>query len=380
MAPFGQKAHPVPGSGVPLGGELPALIPVPGGCEGHGRRQGVGPPEPGGGVRHGLHPDQPLIRQRPEHLQLGPQAGPDILPEEIVLLSHLGVSHAQAFLPAKAVEEPTNPLRVPACEPGGLQGVHPLQALPQILLKIVNGVRAQKPENRRGQLLLPGLSGDKFILPAGIVDAVGVAAPEGEAVGPQLVPANGAAQKPVLLRPIAQGHRVQNPSADGLGVPAEHLVKIRHIRVQEPLSLLRFVADTIGAVHPVVVHRGDLPPEGHARPAAQGLGDLPPDGKLVALVQVIPKQGLVPGIHQGVVLQSIGPGKAVLLDQGNLLLNRLKIVPDKPAGLDMRHADKLINMDHNRLSHPVFFLLCSVPAGAPRAQGSTRAAARLSAR
>ena len=117
-----------------------------------------------------------------------------------------------------------------------------------------------------------------------------------------------------------------------------------------------------------------------SRPANIAALASPAQVKLVALVQVIPKQGLVPGIHQGVVLQSIGPGKAVLLDQGNLLLNRLKIVPDKPAGLDMRHADKLINMDHNRLSHPVFFLLCSVPAGAPRAQGSTRAAARLPAR
>ena len=250
------------------------------------------------------------------------------------------------------MKKPGNPFWVPAREPGWLQGIHTLQALPHILLKVIDGIRSQKPEHRRRNLFLQGLGWNEFIFPAGIIDSIGEATPEGEAIGSHLVPANGAPQNAIPLCRVAQSHRIQHPGADGLGIPAIYPEKVRHVGIHQPFPLLRPVTHTVGAVHPVVVLCRDLPPERNPGPAAQGLCDFPPGRNLILLIQICLKERLIPAVHEGVIFEGIGPRKAVLLRQDDLVANGFEIIGNEPAGLHMGHADKMIYVHNSRLLHP----------------------------
>ena len=121
---FAQKAHPVAAGGIPLGAQVMGGVPVAGSLPGHGRGDAVFFAEPLAAGRHGLHPGQALLGQTLHQIQLGQQAGADVLPQKVVLLAHLGVADAQRVLFGDGVEHPANPLLVPAGEPGGLQGEH----------------------------------------------------------------------------------------------------------------------------------------------------------------------------------------------------------------------------------------------------------------
>ena len=64
MPLFAQEPRPVIAAGVPLGGQIPAGIPVSGSLEGHGRGQLMVAGKPRRAVSHGLHPYLALRQQR----------------------------------------------------------------------------------------------------------------------------------------------------------------------------------------------------------------------------------------------------------------------------------------------------------------------------
>ena len=363
MALLPQQTQAVVDAGVPLGGEAvagPVVAPLEGGRRG----QAVLLCEPFTGGTHGLHPDPALPDQLHQPLELGFQTGLDVLPEEIVLLTHLAVLDAQGILLGHAAEVAGHEPGIPSGKPGGLHGDHALHVLPaDMILKIVDGIRAQKPENGDVQLHFFGGSGDEGVVPAGEIHAVGPAAPEGEAVGGHLVSADAGGLHAIFLTGVADGHAVHDPRADVGGIIAVNCVEIRHVGIHQELSLLRGVAQTVGTVHPVVVLQLLAGvPKAHTGPAAQGLGDLPPHAKLVVLVQVFLQQLLVPGLHEGIVFQCIGPGEAVLLHQDQNAPQGIEIIHQEPAGLRVGHADEVVNMNNGSLFHDS----CSFPGWVQR--------------
>ena len=290
-------------------------------------------------------------------LELRLKAGADILPQEVVFLTHLGVANAQRVLVSDAGEDPADELGVTAGEPGRLQGVDTLEAIPGIGLEIIDRIRAQQTEHGDLQLVLFRLGGDENILFAGEVHTVGVAAPEGKAVGTQLVTADTGTNQAVLFRGIADGHVIQNPGADGLGVFPENRVEIRHIGIHQFLPVFRRITQGVGAVHPVIVlFFLAAVPEGDAGPAAQLAGDLPPGGNFVVLVQIIQQQSLISRVDQCVMFQCVCTRQTVLLHQDQLVADGLKIIGDEFAGVLMGLADKVINIDDGCLLHE-----CSPP-------------------
>ena len=219
-------------------------------------------------------------------------------------------------------------------------------------LEIIDGIRSQEPEDGNVHLLLLTGGRQEGVVPAGEIDAVGPAAPEGEAVGGHLVPADAGGLHAVFLPGIADGDAVHDPGTDIGRVFAEDGVEIRHIGVHDLLPVLGGVAQAVGAVHPVVVldlHTGIV--EGHTGLPAQGFGDLPPDAQLVIFIQVFPEKVLIPRLHQGVVFQRVGPGEAILLHQDQDPAQGIEIIRQEPAGFRVGHADKIVDMNDRSLFH-----------------------------
>ena len=200
MPPLPQESHPVALAGIPLAGKISP--PVPGGLEGHGHCQAEAALIPPGGCLHGLHPQLFLSGKPGQKIQLGHQARADVFPQEAVFLSRLGILHPQGVFLRQAPEKPPEPLGVPPHQPACFQGVHSLQGIADIGLKIIDGVRPEKPKHRNPDLIFFCPCREKKVLPAGVVYSVGPAAPEGKAVHTHLVPADGARRRAVPLRRI----------------------------------------------------------------------------------------------------------------------------------------------------------------------------------
>ncbi len=67
MSLFPQKSQSVIAAGIPLGRQIPPLVPVRGCLKSHGRRQLVRPGKPCGGFGHGLYPDPAVFQQLLHH-------------------------------------------------------------------------------------------------------------------------------------------------------------------------------------------------------------------------------------------------------------------------------------------------------------------------
>ena len=350
MPPLPQKSHPVALTGVPLAGKI--VPPVPGGLEGHGHRQAEAALIPPGGRLHGLHPQLSFSSQLLKQLQLWHQARADVFPQEVVFLPRLGILHPQCIFLRQAPEKPPEPLRVPPHQPACFQGVHPLQGIADIGFKIVDGIRPQKPEHRNPDLVFFRPCREEKVLPAGIIDPVGPAAPEGKAVHTHLVPADGPRRRAVPLRGVGKGDNIQHPGADRAGIFPENIKEIRHIGVHQPFAFLRRVADGIGGIHPVIIVLPRFPaPEPDAGPEAKGLCDLPPGSQRIPGAQLPLQKRLVLRLHEGVVLYGIGAGKTDSVDGLNLSAQGIKIILYKPAGLIVGHPDHLIKINNGSLFH-----------------------------
>ena len=357
-----QEAQTVIAAGIPLGGKILLRVPVAGGLEGHGRGQAVGVSEPFTAVCHGLDADFSLFPEGFQCFQLGLHAGFYIFPEEIVFLSNMGIAHTQGVLFRETSEKPVNPLFVSPYEPGGFQSVDPVKAGAHILLEIVDRVRPQKPEHGHGKLPVVCIGGNILIAQAGIIDAVGIAAPEGEAVRPHLVPADGAGHNAVLFCGVGHGYRIQYPGAYGFGIEAEYLQEIIHVGVHQFPALFRGIADAVGAVHPLVEFLRPGSPESNPGFPAERLRDFPPGGDFVPNIRADLQQFLIAGLHEGVVFQGVSRRETVLPDQSNLVLDGFEIVRYENAWFHMGHADEVINIDDYRFFHVCFLLILVPPA------------------
>ncbi len=218
----------------------------------------------------------------------------------------MGIAGAQGIFFREAIEKVGDPPGIAPDQPGGLQSIDPEKAGADILFEIVDGIGAQEPEHGDVQLALGCVGGNVLVLAAGVINAVGETAPEGKAVRPHLIPADGAAQDAVFFRGIGNRHGIQHPGTDGSGIEAIYLPEIRHVGIHQPPAFLRGIADAVGAVHPLVKFLALYAPEGNARFPAKRFRDFPPGGNLVCFGSVGSDQLLVPGIQQGIVFQCIG--------------------------------------------------------------------------
>ncbi len=354
---FSQEAQTVIIAGIPLGGKIFLCVPVAGSLEGHGRGQAVGVSEPCPAVRHGLYTDLSLFPKSFQGFQLRFHARFDIFPEKIVFLSYMGIAWTQRVLLRETSEKPVDPLFVSPYEPGGLQRVDPVEAGAHILFEIVDGIRPQKPEH--GDMKLPAVSigGNIFVAQAGIIDAVGIAAPEGEAVCPHLIPADGAGHNTILFGCVGDSYRIQYPGTYGFGIEAEYLQEVLHVGVHQFFALLRGIADAVGAVHPFVEFFRPGSPEGDLRFLAERLRDFPPGGNLIPDIRAGFQQFLIAGFHESIVFQSVGCRETVLPDQSDLVLDGFEVIWNEDAGLHMGHADEVVNVDDYRFFHVSFSYL-----------------------
>ena len=219
-------------------------------------------------------------------------------------------------------------------------------------LEIIDGVRSQQPEHGNIQLHFPGGGRQEGIVPAGEIDTVGPAAPEGEAIGGDLVPADTGGLHAVLFPGVADGHTVHDPGTDIGRISAVDGEEVRHIGIHELFPLRGCVAQAVGAVHPVIVLQLLTGiPEADTGPAAQGLGDLPPQAQLVVFVQIFLQKLLVPRLHEGIVFQRVGAREAVLLHQNQDPAQGIEIIQKEPAGLRMGHPDEIVNVNDGSLFH-----------------------------
>ena len=362
---FGQKADAVVRPRVPqrAGLRVPrptgrAALPVGDGGPGDGRRQGIFAAEPGSGFGHRFDAQLARTAQRQKLFQLRLKTGADVLPQKVVLLPHLGVAHAAAVSAGQAGKIPADALRVPAVGAAGFQRVNAAQPRPGVLLKGKDRVRRQQPEHGHRQLTVRRLCGQILVFAAGVVDAVWEPAPQRKAVGAQLVAADGRAGHAVFFLRVGDGDRVQHPGTDGFGVIPKHRSKILHISVHQRPALVRVVAHAVGAVHPLVELVGLRLGERHPGPAAERLRDFPPGGDLVVFVGLAAQQLLVAGFHQRVVLEGVGGGQPVLLQQADLPGDGVEIRLQELAWLLVGHADKVVYIDDG-----VLFVCHGVPPG-----------------
>ena len=286
--------------------------------------------------------------------QLRHQTGANVLPQEVILLANLSVPDAQGVLLGNGIEHPADPPLIPAGEPGRFQGEHhAVQIRAQVLLKVIDGVRPKQTKYRHRQLVGRSLGRQVFIPAAGVVDPVRPAAPQGKAVGADLVPAGGPGGDAVSLGGVFQGHGIQHPGTDGPGVPAEDGKEGVHIGIHQAFALLRLVTNAVSAVHPLVKLLGHLAAKTHACLFAQLPGDFPPGGDLILGGGFFQHQLLVAGVGERIVFQRVGGGQAVLPHRLNLLLNGLEVVLYEAAWLLMGLADKVVDIDNGCFFHSV---------------------------